>query len=139
MMPHGGTPEEWTSCPTCGAHTKRKNLGRHLKKHEKKRAMMEIAGKGTGPRPGRKAGPRNPALSDQSDCDLSSRVTAINRELKMLAPGFHSARMAVLTREKRRLVRELTARKASGLSNQWGRWYSGPGKVRHYRGRSGEG
>jgi hypothetical protein len=136
--PGEAAPEEWTPCPTCGTHTKRKNLKHHLKKHEKKRAKMkEGEKKAGGPRPGRKPGPRNPALSDFSDEDLSSRVAAINRELKTLVPGFHSQRMAALSGEKRGLVGELRARKASGLSRQWGRWYGGPGKVRHYRGRSG--
>lgn len=137
--PGEAASEEWTSCPTCGTRVKRKNLKRHVKKkHEKKRAKVEQGEKkGGGPRPGRKPGPRNPALSGFSDDELSSRVAAINRELKTLVPGFHAQRMAALLGEKRGLVGELRARKASGLSRQWGRWYGGPGKVRHYRGRSG--
>ncbi len=136
--PGEAAPEGWTSCLTCGSRVKRKNLKRHVqRKHEKKRARMEAAGTGGGPRPGRKAGPGNPALSNLSDDELSSRVATINRELGTLVPGFHAQRMSELSREKRVLVGELKSRKASGLSRQWGRWYGGPGKVRHYRGRPG--
>lgn len=39
--PGEAASEEWTPCPTCGTHTKRKNLKHHLKKHEKKRAKMK--------------------------------------------------------------------------------------------------
>ena len=135
MPPGEAAPSEWILCPTCGTRVKRKNLKRHAKKkYEKKRAGMVEPEKGGGPRPGRKPGPRNPTLSDLSDGELSSRVAAINRELKTLVPGFHAQKMSELSREKRGLVGELKARKASGLSRQWGRWYGGPGKVRHYRG-----
>ena len=136
-LPGDAATDEWTSCPDCGTRLKRKNLKRHRKKHEEKLTRMESAGKGHGPRPGRKPGPRYPSLSGHSDEEISARVTAINRELKTLTPGFHSEKMAALSGEKRTLVAELRARKASGLSRQWGRWYGGPGKVRYYRGRSG--
>ncbi len=140
-MPGADVLGEWTSCPTCGVRMKRKNLKWHVKnKHKKKPAKRKKDRRevGGGPRPGTKPGPRNPALANLSDDEMSSRVAAINRELKTLVPAFHGEKMAVLSREKRALTKELKARKASGLSRQWGRWYSGPGKVRYYRGGSGD-
>ena len=125
---HRNGAEGMVRCPDCGVALKKKNLRKHLKKkHADRDNRIQ------GPKPGRKPSQRFPSLADKNDEELSMRLREINRELARLAPGFHARRIQNLTSEKRTLVRELRSRKASGLSNQWGRWYGGQGKVRHWR------
>ena len=115
-------------CPDCGVSLRKSRLKKHRAKAHPVLIRVEP---GLTRRPIGK--PRLRSLAHKTTAELEVELRNIEREMSRLSPGFHAQRLEELKPEKRRLSRELKSRKSSGFSNQWERWYGGPGKVRFWR------
>ncbi len=75
-------------------------------------------------------------LSNRSTESLEARVRALNKQIRIYAPGFETPHIKALREEKESLTRELKRRKApTGHQTRWKQWSKGPGRARFWRGR----